>query len=80
MPHIRVLRQLANEHIAQFNHLAAKGMAKSVELQTECTLEALAEVAYRCHYSALYAAISDRKNQLEQHRILSPITVMGVLA
>lgn len=78
MPHIRVLRQLANEHIAQFNHLAAKGMAASIELQTECALETLSEVACRCNYSALYVAISERKNQLEHHRILSPITVMGV--
>lgn len=80
MQHITVLRQLANEHISHFNDLAAKGMARSIELQTECVLETLAEVAYRCNYKALYRAIADRKNQLELHRILSPITVMGVAA
>ncbi|MBU3824162.1 MAG: hypothetical protein H9917_04990 [Candidatus Oceanisphaera merdipullorum] len=80
MQQITVLRQLANEYITLFNQHAAKGMANSIELQTETALEALAEVAYRNQYAALYRAISDCKNQLEQHRIISPVSVVGVEA
>lgn len=77
MQHITVLRQLANEHIHQFNRMTAKGLAASVEVQTETALETLAEVAERCGYPELYRLITDRQHLLELHDILPLITVMG---
>ncbi|MDO6525415.1 hypothetical protein Q4519_06930 [Motilimonas sp. 1_MG-2023] len=73
MQHITVLRQMTNYHIAQFNRYAVNGMAASVEFQTECILEVLAEMADRCDYADDYRAISDRINQLHLHCVIDPV-------
>lgn len=80
MQHITVLRQLANEHIHQFNRLVTKGMAASIEVQTETALETLAEVADRCGCAELYSQITDRQHLLELHQVIAPITSRGVAA
>ncbi|WP_445399912.1 hypothetical protein [Zobellella sp. An-6] len=78
MTQTNAIRQVANDFLAQYNRLACRGQAATLELQTECVLEALAEVAHRCGQNELYRQITDRQHQLEQHTVLAPITAMGV--
>lgn len=77
MHQMTLIRQMANEHLSQFNRLVTKGLAGSTELQTEVALETLAELAHRSGYSELYRQITDRQHLLELHTVLAPITVRG---
>lgn len=77
MQHITLIRQMANEHLAQFNRLVCKGMAASLEVQTETALETLAELAHRSGFNELYRQITDRQHLLELHTVLDLITARG---
>lgn len=77
MQQITIIRQMANEHLADFNRMARKGIAESTELQTECVLETLAELAHRSGFNELYQQITDRQHKLELHTVLAPITARG---
>lgn len=75
MQQITIIRQMANEHLADFNRLTLKGVAESAELQTECVLETLAELAHRSGFNELYQQITDRQHKLELHTVLDLIAV-----
>ncbi|MFP2768358.1 hypothetical protein [Oceanisphaera sp. KMM 10153] len=77
MQQITLIRQMANEHLAEFNRLACKGLAAGTELQTECALETLAELAHRSGFDELYQQITNRQHKLELHTVLAPITTRG---
>lgn len=76
MQHITLIRQMANDHLAQFNRFADKGRAEGLELQTEVALETLAELAYRLGDAELYRQITDRQHLLELHQPLALLEVL----
>lgn len=78
MTQLNAIRKAANSRINAYNHLVRNQQSRSIELQTECALEVLAELADDLGALAMYQQITDRMHQLDQHRVLAPITVMGV--
>ena len=77
MTQLNAIRKAANSRIGAYNHLVRNQQSRSIELQTECALEVLAELADDLGALAMYQQITDRMHQLDQHRVLAPITVMG---
>ncbi|MGP7732875.1 hypothetical protein [Oceanimonas smirnovii] len=77
MTQLNAISQVANGYLNEFNRLARQNQAAGMELQTECALEALAEVAHRCGYDALYEEIAERKNALWLHAPMASITAGG---
>lgn len=80
MTYIHAIRKAANDRINHYNQLVRRHQSRNMWLQTECALEVLAELADELGAGAMYQQITDRMHQLEQHRILAPITVMGAEA
>ncbi|OYD24716.1 hypothetical protein [Oceanimonas baumannii] len=77
MTQINTISQVANGYLNEFNKLARQNKAAGMELQTECALEALAEVAHQSGYDALYEQITERKNALWLHAPMASITAGG---
>ena len=80
MTQLTAIRKAANSRIHAYNQHVRNHQARGIEFATECALEVLAELADELGALAMYQQITNRIHQLEQHRILSPITVMGVEA
>ncbi|ATG72894.1 hypothetical protein AN401_02660 [Zobellella denitrificans] len=80
MTQLNAIRKAANDRIHNFNQLVRVGQSRSIEFATECALEVLAELADELGALAMYQQITNRMHQLEQHRVLAPITAMGVQA
>lgn len=78
MTQLNAIRKAANERIKNYNHHVRCQQARGIEFATECALEVLAELADELGALGMYQQITNRIHQLDQHRVLSPITVMGV--
>ena len=78
MTQLNAIRKAANERIKNYNQLVRCQQSRGIELQVECALEVLAELADELGALGMYQQITDRLHKLDQHRVLSPITVMGV--
>ena len=75
MTQLNAICKAANGRIQAYNHLVRNQQSRSIELQTECALEVLAELADDLGALAMYQQITDRMHQLDKHRVLAPITV-----
>ena len=80
MAQLTAIRKAANDRINIWNQMARRQQARSIEHTTESALEVLAELADELGALAMYQQITNRMHQLEQHRVLAPITAMGVQA
>lgn len=78
MTQLSAIRKAANWRIKNYNHHVRCHQASGIELQTECALEVLAELADDLGAFAMYQQITHRMHQLEKHQVLAPITAMGV--
>ncbi|OIN09098.1 hypothetical protein [Oceanisphaera psychrotolerans] len=78
MTQLNAIRKAANERIYAYNQLVRRQQSHSIEFATECALEVLAELADELGALGMYQQITNRIHQLEQHRVLAPITAMGV--
>lgn len=78
MTQLTAIRKAANSRINAYNQLVRRQQSRGIEFATECALEVLAELADELGALGMYQQITNRINQLEQHRVLAPITVMGV--
>lgn len=77
MTQLNAIRKAANDRIHQWNQLARRGQARSLEFATECALEVLAELADELGALAMYQQITNRLHALENYTVLAPITAMG---
>lgn len=78
MAQLIAIRKAANSRINAYNQLVRSQQSRGIEFATECALEVLAELADDLGALSMYQQITSRINQLEQHRVLAPITTMGV--
>ena len=80
MTQLTAIRKAANARISNYNYLVRCQRSKNIWLQTECALEVLAELADELGAQAMYQQITERMQQLDEHRILAPVTAMGAEA